>query len=332
MTGRFALRSAALGAASLLALLAAPFSARADAVSAGRCQRTINKELGKFVKTKSKIMQKCKEGVVKRGNPPLLGDCPTTDQDTRINAAAQKMRDKIAAHCGGKNKQCNVADAGANADEPLADIGWDIGTCPDLRGEGCINAINDCNDIGTCLTCIGHEAVNHATELYYDLLVASEFATGSDVNKCQVAIGKATVKFLQAKSKLLNRCWDNVLNGKDGFTVPPGCPATDLITAQKIAAAEQKKIATICTACGAGGDVNMDNLCDDPGQGISPTAIGFEPDCPDVTIPGSATSCGGLVTSLADLIACVDCVTEFEVDCSAAIAVPNLTPYPADCP
>ena len=325
----------ALAAVSAFAVFPLANTVHADAASALRCQRTINKELAKFVKTKTKILQKCKNGAVTKAAPASPVDCPLTPQDDKINAAAQKMRDKIAAKCGGANKLCNTADLGENADEPLAAIGWNIGTCPDLHGEGCVNAINDCNDIGTCLTCIGHKAVNQSTELYYDLLTAAEFGTGSALNDCQARIGKATAKFLETKSKLLHKCWDKVLQGKAGYASPLGCPDTDPSvpnqTIVKIAEAEQKKIAKICEACGAGGDADGDNVCDAPLSAFTPGAIGFEPDCPDATVPGSASSCVRTVSTLGDLIACVDCITEFDVDCSTALAVPALTTYPAEC-
>lgn len=324
------LRATILAAAIVLA---PPLTAvvRADAASALRCQQTIGKELAKFVKTKSTILKSCKENAVKRGVPPDPVDCPLTAQDDKINAAEQKMRDKIAVACGGANRLCNAADAGADADEPLAAIGWDVGACPDLRAHGCANAIADCGDVGTCVACIGHEAVNQANELSYDLLVAGEFATGSPVNACQVAIGKAMTKFLQAKAKLLQGCWANVLAGKSGFTAPPGCPATDATTVAKIAQAEQKKIAAICKACGAGGDADGDGQCDVPGGAFTPAAIGFEPDCPDMVVPSTGTPCSNPVGTLGDLIACVDCVTEFATDCAAALVAPAATPYAPQC-
>lgn len=318
-----------------LALVTAPRLAdvaSADAASALRCQQTIGKELAKFLKTKSQILKTCKESAVKKGDPASPVLCPLTAQDDKINAAAQKLRDKIAGACGGANHTCNVADAGADADEPLAAIGWDIGTCPDLRGHGCTNAITDCDDIGTCVACIGHEAVNQSNELAYDLLNSGEFATGSDVNKCQVAIGKATTQFLQTKAKLLRSCWSNVLAAKSGFSSPPGCPDTDAKTAAKIAQAEQKKIAAICKACGAGGDADGNGACDLPGGAFTPAAIGFEPDCPDRTVPGAPTSCAATVTDLGALIACVDCVTEFAVDCATDLSAPAAIAYPAECP
>jgi hypothetical protein len=317
--------------ASVLALPPYLTAARADATSALRCQQTINRELAKFVKMKAMILKTCKEGSVRRGDPASPVECPVTKQDDKINAAAQRMKDKIAASCGGKNKLCNAADVGVDADEPLAAIGWDIGACPDLRGQGCTNPINDCNDIGTCVACIGHEAVNRASELYYDLLVATEFATGSALNKCQIEIGKAATKFLQAKTDLLRGCWSKVLASKAGFTSPPGCPDTDANTVAKIAQAEQRKIAAICKACGAVGDEDKDGLCDLPAGGFSPAAIGFEPDCPDVTVPGSPTSCNAPVNDLAALIACVDCATEFEVDCTSDLGALAGTVYPGEC-
>jgi hypothetical protein len=322
-------------ALSSIVLISVATAVQADAASALKCQRTINKELGKFIKTKSRILQKCKERAVKQLDPILPIDCPLTAQDDKINAAAQKMQAKIAVACGGANKLCNAADVGENADEPLADIGWNTGTCPGLHGATCNNAINDCNDVGVCVACIGHDAVDQANELFYDLLTEAEFGTGSGLNDCQVAIGKATVKYLQTRSSVLRSCWDNVLRGKTGYTSPPGCPATDPSlpnkTLERLAKAEQKKIDKICAACGAGGDADKNNVCDDPLSAYTPLAIGFEPECPDVAVPGAAASCKVTVATLADLITCVDCVSDFEVKCTSDLAVAKLTTYPAEC-
>ncbi len=315
-------------AASVLSVWTSP--ARGDAASAARCQQTINKELAKFIKTKSTILRICKENAVRKGTPADPVDCPLTAQDDKINAAEDRLLAKIVAACGGANGVCSATDVGADADEPLATIGWDVGACPDLNGHGCTNAIADCNDVGTCVACIGHQAVNRQNELAYDLLTPTEFTTGSPVNLCQVAIGKATTKFLQAKSKALQSCWAKVVAAKPGFTAPPGCPDTDAKTAAAIAKAEQKKIAAICKGCGAGGDQDANGVCD-----LAPTfgaaEIGFEPDCPDVTVPGSPTTCFAIVTTLGDLIACVDCVTDFAVDCASALPAPALFSYPPEC-
>jgi len=305
-----------------------PHAASADPID---CQRTINSAFARFVSTKTKILNKCKESAVKRGVPANPVDCPLTAQDDKINSAAAKMRARIAASCGGANKICNAADVGGNGDEPLAAIGWDIAVCPDLSGHGCTNAIASCDDVATCLICIGHEATNQPLELTYDLMTASEIGTGSAVNKCQGAIGKESAKVFVGDAKRVSACWGNVLKARDGFTVPPGCPATDAKAVEKSAAAEQRKIAKICAACGGGGDDDLDGFCDLPGQSLSPAAIGFEPDCPGKTVPGSASSCARVISTLDDLIACVDCITAFEVACATDLAVPMQTAYPAEC-
>jgi hypothetical protein len=97
------LRSVVLAMAAALVLPPFIDAARADATSALKCRQTISKELAKFVKTKSSVLRKCKEGAVKNGVPASPVECPLTPQDDKINAAAQKLMDKIAAGCGGAN-------------------------------------------------------------------------------------------------------------------------------------------------------------------------------------------------------------------------------------
>jgi hypothetical protein len=49
-----------------------------------------------------------------------------------------------------------------------------------------------------------------------------------------------------------------------------------------------------------------------------------------VTVPGGA-ACGGPVTTLTQLVDCVDCVTEFKADCLDALAAPGVKGYPTEC-
>jgi hypothetical protein len=42
-------------------------------------------------------------------------------------------------------------------------------------------------------------------------------------------------------------------------------------------------------------------------------------------------SCDGTITGMQSLIACVDCVTEFKVDCATFATVPALAAYPPEC-
>ncbi len=63
--------------------------------------------------------------------------------------------------------------------------------------------------------------------------------------------------------------------------------------------------------------------------------VGFPHDCPPVTVPGTTTQpCAATVTTLGDVRACVDCVTEFKADCvslAAARGFPSAPAYPAEC-
>ena len=78
-----------------------------------------------------------------------------------------------------------------------------------------------------------------------------------------------------------------------------------------------------------------------PAHYLTPGDIGFMLTCPAVTIPGpGGIDCGTLddldgapdvVDSLRELIQCVDCVTEFKVDCMDRAQVPALVTYPAEC-
>ena len=94
------LRQAAIATACLL-MVSVPGATRADPL---RCQRTINTAFARFINTKARIVKKCKDGAVRKGVPASPVDCPLTAQDEKINAAAQKMRDKIAKDCGGAHK------------------------------------------------------------------------------------------------------------------------------------------------------------------------------------------------------------------------------------
>lgn len=307
-----------------MALPAVAPDARADPL---KCQRTIQSAHRKYLKSRTRIVQKCQDSSVRKATPPSPTSCPITADDDRLLALELKLRARIAAKCGGSDGICNGV-----GDEPLASIGWDIGACPDLNGEGCTNAIATCDDVATCLACIADEAVTNGNGIAYDQLDGTEFATGSESNSCQRALGKETVKYFQARGKFLGKCWDKVLKGVDGYTDPPGCPLTDTKIIEKLDRAERKKVDKICKACGAGGDADQDGQCDDPGAAFTALEIGFEPDCPDLVVPSSKQVClHADVSTLADVIDCVGCVTDFVADCGGAASVPGATTYPSEC-
>src|SRR6185369_14193404 len=135
-------------------------------------------------------------------------------------------------------------------------------------------------------------------------------------------IGRSTSAFLAKKSNALSQCWSSVNLGRGTDPCPvPG----DGKAAGSIANSQARSVANICHACG--GD---DETCDGNGD-FTPAQIGFVSSCPAVTVPGGA-SCAGPINTLSDLIDCVNCVTEFKVDCTDRAAVPwNSGGYPAQC-
>jgi hypothetical protein len=326
------------------------------------CKRTIAKEASKFVKAKTKTLQKCEEGKVKGKHndtcPDPLGaeGAPGRKAADKIAKAISKLHAAIGKKCGGRDGVCGG--------DTFKEIGGGLAgrpdTCPDFESSGCTNAIDifECTGIAACIECVGEAAVDQAIALYYADLEPTDPVAEAALNKCQQAIGKTVSKYLLAKEKALQKCWDKRYKNLHTAVCPDinGDPATekDAVKAgEKIAKAESKKIAKICKACGG-----EDKLCDDTVTPINPGAptfpgsggMGLDADftlddilagsgpfnCPSVTVPAGpsrpATLCGGTITTLADLIRCLDCVTEFKVDC----VDPNrlheeFLAYPSEC-
>jgi hypothetical protein len=283
-----------------------------------KCREAIAKASSKFVQSKMKALSKC-EGNLVAGRLPGGTDCHSESQTAAAIATAMtKLHTDIAKNCGGADRVC-----GAGGDDAsLISIGWGVSSCPDLENKGCTNAIANCNDIADCLACVGEQSVDQLTSLYYhDLDLGSP--SGSALEKCQLTIGKVTAKFFAAKSKALQKCWNSVSNG----SFPGPCPLPGDGKAQAaIAKAESKKVVSICKACGG-----ADKVCGGSDD-FTPAQIGFAATCPAVTVPGPPpVACGLPITTLTDMVACVDCVTEFKVDCVDSLAVPWGNPYPPQC-
>jgi polyhydroxybutyrate depolymerase len=282
-----------------------------------KCQRAIAKAGAQYAQARAKALGKCEVSKVS-GKLALATDCESEAKtESSLTKAADKLSASIDKACGGADKVCD----GTN-DDTAASLGWPA-TCPDFETEGCTNAIGlGCQGIATCVQCIHSEAVNQAMELYAGALNVENPILDKTLNKCQQTIIKATQAFLNSKSKALQKCWDARLNGKHMADCPdPG----DGKAAAAIQKAEQKKIDSICKACGG-----ADKVCGG-GDDLTPTQIGFAPDCPDVVVPGGANCEDASVTSLGEIVACVDCVTEFKVDCMDRAQVPEFGAYPSEC-
>ncbi len=274
------------------------------------CTRAINANLAKFVQAKTKLLQKCHDAVVKLKK---AGPCPDLATATKIARLAGKLRRVVSQRCGGLDRNCGIG----GDDDSLASIGWNVGTCPNLENGACGNPIVDCNDVVDCVTCVGEAAVDHAMDLAYGGLTSS--GSGSDLNRCQTAIGKSLARYLQAKSQALAKCEDKVVGGALAGPCPDAAK-----TQPTLARAAAKVAAAICRACGG-----PDRACGG-GDDLSAAAIGFPASCPDVTVPGG-TACGGPIATLQDLADCVGCLVDFKTGCLDALAVPSLKSYPGVC-
>ncbi len=332
-------------AIATLVVLTCATHAQADPV---KCSRAIAKEYGKYVAAASKVIDKCKNGVIAKHAPASLAGCPDAAGAAKINAAAASMKAKIAGQCGGADKTCDGA-----GDDSLASIHWNTGQCMGFEAQCGAIAIGNCGDVGDCLVCIGDAAIEQGVDgLLYDRLNPASFApnNGSEPNKtrntCQIAVTKNAVKFLQAKVKILNKCWDAKLNNKAGFADAQPCPDTDPSIPNKtvaaIQSAEQKKIAAICKACGAGGDGDKNGLCDSPPGLVLGDIVQTPFTCPNVMVPPNAVHPGGLdcgaivVTDLQSYADCIDCVLEFKADCVTHAGVGDNSAaagidYPTQC-
>ena len=290
---------------AMLMLMTSVSAVRAEALS---CKREIARASATFGRAKIKALQKCEDA---RVNGKYSGTCPDSKASTQISKASAKLQSSINKRCGGADRSCaSTAD-----NDSLASIGWNVGSCPNFEAGSCTNTITHCGDVATCLLCIDEAAVDQAINLYYDAFAASSDAV---VKKCQRTIGKETTKFFDAKMKALGKCQQAVLANGSG-----ACPDSSASTS--IAKAEAKKVDKICKACGG-----PDKVCGGPDD-LTRAQIGFVATCPAVDPPGSTPACGGPVAALADIVACVDCVTGFKADCVGAAGAPGAGAYPPEC-
>src|SRR5688572_6517169 len=297
-----------------LGMLARPGPVAAVADPALKCERTIQRATSTFFRTKLKLLHKCEKKKVRGKLEPDV-EC-LFDEHTaeKIDDLYVDLSERVMKSCGGDDRTCGTAD-----DVSLAEVGWGAVTkCPNFENGDCDHEIVDCDDVADCVACVGEAAADQAIDLYYGDLDPSHFGERSEENSCQLAIGNASIKFVDKVGRELLDCWKDRLSGKESGP----CPDED--ASDDIAKAEDFKVKVICKSCGGG-----DDQCGG-GDDLSPTDVGFLDECPDVN-PPSGGSCGGAIVDLEDLVECVDCVSRFKADCVDRIAIPGLTDYPPEC-
>jgi hypothetical protein len=285
----------------------APRRAIADVTT---CQRAIALASARYVQGRAKAFQRCDDAKLRGRLRPTTACTDDPSTAAVLSDLEVKLVSGIEQSCGGRDGICGTAD-----DDPLGAIGWGTLTCPDFARAGCTRAIASCTDVAYCLECIADEAVGRTLALYYEAFDSAEFRTDSVVNRCQRIIGSAAVKYLNARSKALQRCWDARLRGAHANPCPdPG----DGRTTALLDKAEARKRKTICKACGG-----FDGLCNGADD-LAVADIGSAASCPEVeTFDGR--SCDAHVTDVGDLADCIECVTDHAVDCADAAGVPALT-------
>jgi hypothetical protein len=186
--------------------------------------------------------------------------------------------------CCGADGACGTPD-----DEPLADVGWGAGFCPNLDHGDCNALITTPRDVATCLACIGRAAAD-------DLVSAATVPqpSSSTLARCATAVTKESARLMTSASKALARCWDARAKGRHTNLCPvPG----DGVAQAAIAGAAGRAETRICKACGG-----ADRACGGPDD-LLPAVLGFPATCADVRVP-DGTSCSGAVDTMSDLVGC----------------------------
>jgi hypothetical protein len=116
-----------------------------------RCQRAIIKGSSKFIRTRSKVLQRCWDAQL-RGNH--ANPCPDPGdgraEQKLAKAETRKIR-TICRACGGPDKLCNGV-----GDLTPSDIGF-AASCPavsPIAGSSCAGAVVTLNDLVACIDCV----------------------------------------------------------------------------------------------------------------------------------------------------------------------------------
>ena len=304
------------GPVAALALAGQVLLASSAAADPVKCRLGVLKASAEYARVTLAARQRCEDGIVQG----KVGTCPNAAATAAVAKAAAKLDQLIAKACGGKNKTCNAADVGADADDAPATLGFPA-TCPSYGGEPCEQPLTGCADLGPCLRCVADGAVGDDVSLAWDGFLAP--SSTKTVVKCQRAIGRSSGTLFAAISKALQKCWEAVAKNKIAGPCPlPG----DGKVAAAIAKATAKHTDVVCKACGGLGDrAPADGQCDG-GTPLDVALIGPPPAC------GPATaSCGEAIPDLNALAACQRCTATFAATCADRAGAQGLVPFPPSC-
>ena len=276
------------------------------------CVDTVASKFNQYTDVRMKALQHCRERVL-MGH--ATGACPDHHTAAKIERAEREMREAISDTCGGADRACGIG----GDDSPLPAIGWNIGDCPNIDGGTCGNSIGHCGDVADCLVCLGSTAVDRALALAFDSLTPPPpDSPVFQIQRCQATIGRSVARYFSATAAALLFCERRKLAGYDVGPCPDPRRAVP-----RIAKAADALVTHLCHSCGS-----SDGICG--GDDLTPEWIGFPATCPAVTVPGGA-SCAHTIHNLTDIVACLRCITDRQVQCLDPLSVPTLQSYPPEC-
>jgi hypothetical protein len=269
-----------LGAVVGLCLVAGPVQA-----DPAKCEKTLLKLLLKYKKTHLKAHVSCLDA---DNAGKITGPCPDLKAQLRIQLINQKIVDKV-------NVVCTPADIAALGYDTSCDFN---GATQGIEGDCAALPASSPQELAECFKCWkGAELSRYIAILYASH--ASEVCGGAfdqtspacspvtcttplpdqrdlgatGENDCQRSIGKAGIKYLVSREKILEKC------GLAGGT-KAGCLA-DLKIQLSLQKAEDKKSAGIHKKCGNRSPVANPAFCCRVGQGNSCVAATSRQDCID---------------------------------------------------
>ncbi|HEY2386101.1 MAG TPA: hypothetical protein VGK30_04005 [Candidatus Binatia bacterium] len=134
----------------------------------------------------------------------------------------------------------------------------------------------------------------------------------ADPLKCQQEITKDTSKYVQARTKALQKCHEAIVKGK----IPPQDCLLEPTAAGKIVKADSKLRAGVNKKCGG-----ADKTCSTAGDNDSLASIGWPSTCPSFE-----GSCNNAITTCGDINDCLICVGNAAVDQSISLSYDDLVP------
>jgi parallel beta-helix repeat protein len=204
-----------------------PAAITLGAADSQSCQDTIAKAGRKFLKTKLKVLGKCKLG----GS----ADCPTADDQAKINGAITKAVEKIAAACADDAAQAGLSSSYADETDDAV-----ITSC----------MLSQHNVVADLVSAITHGAT---TEAWID--------TGKERAACVKEISKSATKFVSKALGTAAKCLKSQAKLGTAGDLAPVClgsftdpssalvPPSDAKTATKQADLQQKIEAKIADTC-----------------------------------------------------------------------------------